>query len=173
MQLYCLTLREDLIQALVSKEHTEEQLKSENLFLREQLRGEQMSKENLEESFTQENELLNTTLESRNMALGDYKKRCAAAEQELDALKSTYNKLQSASMQRISELEHQNEDLSHSKVIKGLGTYSFFCVGLKWLILVSFSSHSQKRRRRCPHFAIASKHYRLISTIVKRYSGTL
>ena len=116
MQLYCLKLREDLIQSLVSKEYIEEQLKSENLFLKEQLRGEQQSKEVLEENFAQESEVLNSSLESKRMELSDYKKRCAEAQRELDTLKANFATLSASSGARISELEHQLDELVAFKV---------------------------------------------------------
>ena len=54
MQLLLLRYREEIISAKVAKEHIEETLKSENMFLKDQLLCEQQEKGNLEEAMTQE-----------------------------------------------------------------------------------------------------------------------
>lgn len=54
MQLLLLKYREEIIQSKVAKEHTEETLKSEIMFLKDQIHAEQQEKNNIEESLSQE-----------------------------------------------------------------------------------------------------------------------
>lgn len=54
MQLLLLKYREEIIQAKVAKEHTEDSLKSEILFLKDQVVSEQQERNTLEETMTQE-----------------------------------------------------------------------------------------------------------------------
>lgn len=54
LQLLVLRLREDVIQAKVAREHTEDTLRSELLFLKDQVLGEQQEKATLEEALSQE-----------------------------------------------------------------------------------------------------------------------
>jgi len=54
MQLLLLKYREEIISAKVAKEHIEDNLKSELLFLKDQLLCEQQEKSNLEEAMSQE-----------------------------------------------------------------------------------------------------------------------
>lgn len=54
MQLLLLKYREEIISAKVAKEHIEETLKSEIVFLKSQVMGEQQEKTTLEETLTQE-----------------------------------------------------------------------------------------------------------------------
>ena len=60
MQLLLLKYREEIISAKIAKEHTEETLKSEILFLKDQLMCEQHERSNLEEAMSQENSQLQT-----------------------------------------------------------------------------------------------------------------
>ena len=54
MQLLLLKYREEIIQAKVAKEHTEETLKSQIMFLKDQVVSEQQEKSTMEETLTQE-----------------------------------------------------------------------------------------------------------------------
>ena len=54
MQLLLLKYREEIIQIKVAKEHTEDMLKSEIMFLKDQIQAEQQEKNNIEESLSQE-----------------------------------------------------------------------------------------------------------------------
>lgn len=54
MQLLLLKYREEIIQAKVAKEHIEESLKSQIMFLKDQVVSEQQEKSNMEETLTQE-----------------------------------------------------------------------------------------------------------------------
>ena len=54
MQLLLLKYREEIIQTKVAKEHTEDMLKSEIMFLKDQIQAEQQEKNNIEESLSQE-----------------------------------------------------------------------------------------------------------------------
>ena len=54
MQLLLLKYREEIIAAKVAKEHTEEKLKSELIFLKDQVVSEQQEKNTIEEALTQE-----------------------------------------------------------------------------------------------------------------------
>ena len=54
MQLLLLKYHEDLISAKVAKEHIEDNLKSEIMFLKDQVVAEQQEKNTLEEALTQE-----------------------------------------------------------------------------------------------------------------------
>ena len=54
MQLLLLKYREEIIAAKVAKEHGEETLKSEQVFLRSQLLSEQEEKQRMEDTLSQE-----------------------------------------------------------------------------------------------------------------------
>ena len=54
MQMLLLKYREEIIQAKVAQEHTEETLKSEIMFLKSQVQAEHQEKTTLEETLTQE-----------------------------------------------------------------------------------------------------------------------
>lgn len=58
MQLLLLKYREEIIAAKVAKEHSEETLKSEQVFLRSQLLSEQEEKQRMEDTISQEISLL-------------------------------------------------------------------------------------------------------------------
>ena len=60
MQLLLLKYREEIIAAKVAKEHGEETLKSEQVFLRSQLLSEQEEKQRMEEALSQEISMLQT-----------------------------------------------------------------------------------------------------------------
>ncbi len=54
MQLLLLKYREEIIASKVAKEHTEETLRSEIMFLKDQVVSEQQEKNNIEETLTQD-----------------------------------------------------------------------------------------------------------------------
>lgn len=116
LQFYCLQLRENLIQALYIKEHLEETLRSENMFLKEQLLGEQQSKENIEKSFSDENETLSVKIQSTESELNDMKKQNNEMKTELELVKNNFNHLSLTSSNRIRELDEKVKDLTGTKV---------------------------------------------------------
>lgn len=116
IQFYCLKLREDLIQTLASKEHIEEELKSEIMFLKEQLKGEVQAKENMEENYSQENDMLRSKYDVKEVELIDTQFRLNELQKELDILKENYSSLSHNSTQKIVDLESQLEKLSEFKV---------------------------------------------------------
>ena len=65
MQLLLLKYREDVIAAKVAKEYSEENLRSEIMFLKDQVVSEQQERSNIEET-------LNTEISELQEALGEY-----------------------------------------------------------------------------------------------------
>ncbi|OTF77846.1 rab GTPase-binding effector protein 1-like protein [Euroglyphus maynei] len=115
LQFYCLQLRENLIQAIYNREHLEETLRSENMFIKEQLIGEQQSRENIEENFSRENEILTSKVHTLESELNDQRKQNEEMKMELDLFKNNFNDLSLSSSNRIKMLEEKVAELSSIK----------------------------------------------------------
>ena len=72
MQLLLLRYREEIITAKVAKDHIEDSLKSQILFLRDQVVAEQQEKSKIEDNLTQENNSLQERLGKSCLPCNDY-----------------------------------------------------------------------------------------------------
>jgi len=72
MQLLLLRYREEIITAKVAKDHIEDSLKSQILFLRDQVVAEQQEKSKIEDNLTQENNSLQERLGKSFLPCNDY-----------------------------------------------------------------------------------------------------
>ena len=72
MQLLLLRYREEIITAKVAKDHIEDSLKSQILFLRDQVVAEQQEKSKIEDNLTQENNSLQERLGKSVLPCNDY-----------------------------------------------------------------------------------------------------
>lgn len=113
MQLLLLRYREEIIKAKVAKEHTEETLRSENLFLKDQIHAEQQEKNNIEESLSQElstlqeklvvQESLKSELERESSVRADLSKKLTETEQTLKSIQAKSKQLINALQQQVAE----------------------------------------------------------------------
>lgn len=62
LQLFCLKLREELIEERAAKEHLDESMKSEVAYLQSQMQSERLSREHVEDQLTEEVNALRTQL---------------------------------------------------------------------------------------------------------------
>lgn len=113
MQLLLLKYREEIIQCKVAKEHTEETLKSEIMFLKDQIHAEQQEKNNIEESLSQElatvqeklvvQESLKSELERESSVRADLSKKLTESEASLKSIQAKSKQLINALRQQVAE----------------------------------------------------------------------
>ncbi|XP_063396040.1 rab GTPase-binding effector protein 1-like isoform X2 [Mytilus trossulus] len=113
MQLLLLKYREEIIQCKVAKEHTEETLKSEIMFLKDQIHAEQQEKNNIEESLSQElatvqeklvvQESLKSELERESSVRADLSKKLTESETTLKSIQAKSKQLIKALQQQVAE----------------------------------------------------------------------
>ncbi|CAL1528515.1 unnamed protein product [Lymnaea stagnalis] len=118
MQLLLLKYREEIISAKVAKEHIEETLKSEIVFLKSQVMGEQQEKTTLEETLSQEISSLQTQvaeLESLKKDLELEATLRAETETKLRESESSLKSIQAKSKQLISKMQERLEEMDKRK----------------------------------------------------------
>ncbi|XP_076452768.1 rab GTPase-binding effector protein 1-like isoform X2 [Babylonia areolata] len=113
MQLLLLRYREEIIAAKVAKEHLEETLKGEQVFLRSQLLSEQEEKQRMEDALTQEIsslqakagqvERLKGEVESERVGRAEVEARCRESEASLKSIQAKSKQLITALQQRVEE----------------------------------------------------------------------
>ena len=113
MQLLLLKYREEIIQTKVAKEHTEDMLKSEIMFLKDQIQAEQQEKNNIEESLSQElstvqeklvvQESLKSELERESSVRSDLEKKLTESELSLKSIQAKSKQLINALQQQVAE----------------------------------------------------------------------
>ncbi|XP_042226187.1 rab GTPase-binding effector protein 1-like isoform X2 [Homarus americanus] len=109
MQLLLLRYREDIIAAKVSKEHLEETLKSEILFLKDQVLGEQHEKNTIEDRLSSEIDQLR-------------KKVCTVESLESQMKMERRSRVESDSQLKDVETRHSEAQLKNQQIIAGLKT---------------------------------------------------
>nr|XP_027232998.1 rab GTPase-binding effector protein 1-like [Penaeus vannamei] len=110
MQLLLLRYREDIIAAKVSKEHLEETLKSEILFLKDQVLAEQHEKNTIEDRLSSEIDQLRekvAVLESVESQMKAERRSRAESDAQLKELENRQSEAQLKSQQIISALKTQ------------------------------------------------------------------
>ncbi|XP_014670140.1 PREDICTED: RUN and FYVE domain-containing protein 1-like [Priapulus caudatus] len=110
---------EELIAAKVSKEHLEETLRGEILFLKDQLHAEQHAKDTIEDTLTQEADTMRQQLgiqSSIKSELEREQKLRKDIEQHLNEAETTKKNIQAKGKQVIQTLQAQLEEQSASKV---------------------------------------------------------
>lgn len=118
MQLLLLKYREEIIAAKVAREHQEETLKSEQVFLRSQLLSEQEEKQRMEETLSQEISTLQTRASLVDKLKIDLEREIASRTElegkyrESDA---TLKSMQAKSKQLIGALQQRLEDAENTK----------------------------------------------------------
>ncbi|XP_025090931.1 rab GTPase-binding effector protein 1-like isoform X1 [Pomacea canaliculata] len=115
MQLLLLKYREEIIAAKVAKEHSEETLKSEQVFLRSQLLSEQEEKQRMEDTLSQEISLLQAKaslldrmkadLERESSQRAEFETKLREAETSLKSIQAKSKQLIGALQQRVEESE--------------------------------------------------------------------
>lgn len=118
MQLLLLKYREEIIQAKVAKEHTEDTLKGEIMFLKDQVLAEQQEKNNIEETLTQDIQALQEKLvvqDSLNSELERESAVRAEMETKLRESEQSLKSIQSKSKQVIQELQRQVQQQSEAR----------------------------------------------------------
>ncbi|XP_005107498.1 rab GTPase-binding effector protein 1 isoform X2 [Aplysia californica] len=118
MQLLLLKYREEIISAKVAKEHVEETLKSEIVFLKSQVMGEQQEKNTLEETLSQEITSLQEKLGELDSAKKDLEKESssrAEAESKLREAEASLKSIQAKSKQLIGKMQERVEEMDKKK----------------------------------------------------------
>ncbi|CAG5124695.1 unnamed protein product, partial [Candidula unifasciata] len=118
MQLLLLKYREEIISAKVAKEHTEETLKSEIVFLKSQVMGEQQEKATLEETLTQEIGALQAKVAEIDVLKKDLEQEAtlrAETETKLREAESSLRSIQGKSKQLISKMQERLEEMDKKK----------------------------------------------------------
>ncbi|BFZ04743.1 hypothetical protein BsWGS_07781 [Bradybaena similaris] len=118
MQLLLLKYREEIISAKVAKEHTEETLKSEIVFLKSQVMGEQQEKATLEETLTQEISVLQAKVAEIDVLKKDLEQEAtlrAETETKLREAESSLRSIQGKSKQLISKMQERLEEMDKKK----------------------------------------------------------
>ncbi|KAK3084568.1 hypothetical protein FSP39_015613 [Pinctada imbricata] len=119
MEMLLLKYREEIIQAKVAKEHTEETLKSELMFLKTQVQAEQQEKTTLEETLTQDINNLQEKLVMQESLKSELERESsvrAEAEAKLRETDQSLKSIQAKSKQLISALQKQLEEESNVRV---------------------------------------------------------
>ncbi|XP_070204148.1 rab GTPase-binding effector protein 1-like isoform X2 [Littorina saxatilis] len=116
MQLLLLKYREEIIEAKVAKQHKEETLKSEQVFLRSQLVSEQEEKQRMEDTLSQEISMLQaksnqmdkmkTDLERESAARAEVETKYRESEASLKSIQAKSKQLIGALQQRVEEAEN-------------------------------------------------------------------
>nr|KAI8753100.1 rab GTPase-binding effector protein 1 isoform X2 [Biomphalaria glabrata] len=118
MQLLLLKYREEIISAKVAKEHTEETLRSEIVFLKSQVMGEQQEKCTLEETLTQEISALQAKVGELEILRKELEKESASKSEVQTKLQESENSLktiQTKSKQLISKMQERLEEMDKRK----------------------------------------------------------
>ncbi|KAK0068772.1 rab GTPase-binding effector protein 1 isoform X2 [Biomphalaria pfeifferi] len=118
MQLLLLKYREEIISAKVAKEHTEETLRSEIVFLKSQVMGEQQEKCTLEETLTQEISALQAKVGELEILLKELEKELASKSEVQTKLQESENSLktiQAKSKQLILKMQERLEEMDKRK----------------------------------------------------------
>ncbi|ESO97854.1 hypothetical protein LOTGIDRAFT_228394 [Lottia gigantea] len=115
MQLLLLKYREEIIAAKVAKEHLEDTLRSEILFLKDQVVSEQQEKNNIEETLTQEIhglqekqacfESIQSELERESAVRAEFETKFRENELALKNLQAKNKQLISVLQQRVEEFD--------------------------------------------------------------------
>ncbi|KAL8599973.1 hypothetical protein ACOMHN_038972 [Nucella lapillus] len=115
MQLLLLKYREEIIAAKVAKDHLEETLKSEQVFLRSQLLSEQEEKQRMEDTLTQEISILQAKagqverlkgeVERESTGRADVEAKYRESEASLKSIQAKSKQLITALQQRVEEGE--------------------------------------------------------------------
>ncbi|XP_064619716.1 rab GTPase-binding effector protein 1-like isoform X2 [Lineus longissimus] len=118
MQLVLLRYREDIIAAKCAKEHIEDTLRSEIMFLKDQVVGEQQERKTIEETLT--NDITNlqeelAILQSVKSELEREAKVRAETEAKLRETDASLKSIQAKSKQLINALQHQVEEQSSAR----------------------------------------------------------
>ncbi|KAK2142195.1 hypothetical protein LSH36_986g00042 [Paralvinella palmiformis] len=119
MQLLLLKYREEIISAKVAKEHIEDNLKSELLFLKDQLLCEQQEKSNLEEAMSQEISQIQHELDKHKglkSELDEIKKLKAELEGKVTSTDCQLRTIQDHNQKTINTLQSQVNELKNSKI---------------------------------------------------------
>lgn len=121
MQLLLLKYREEIIAAKVAKEHSEETLRSEQVFLRSQLLSEQEEKQRMEEALSQEIgalqskagllERVKADLERESVMRSEMETKHREAEASLKSIQAKSKQLIGALQQRVEEGEKTRAQL--------------------------------------------------------------
>lgn len=115
MQLLLLKYREEIIQAKVAKEHIEEKLKSELMFLKAQVQSESEEKKSMEENLTQEINSLQEKVAIQDSIRSELERESsvrAEAETKVRELEHALKGQQAKSKQLIGGLQKQLEEES-------------------------------------------------------------
>ncbi|XP_041347678.1 rab GTPase-binding effector protein 1-like [Gigantopelta aegis] len=130
MQLLLLKYREEIISAKVAKEHTEESLRSEILFLKDQVVSEQQEKTTIEETLTNElhtlqekvacNESIKSELERESAVRAESESKLREAENSLKNVQAKSRQLIQCLQQRVEE--HGNTKAKLESEIQALKT---------------------------------------------------
>lgn len=118
MQLLLLKYREEIIQAKVAKEHTEDSLKSEILFLKDQVVSEQQERNTLEETLTQEINTLQEKLVVQDSLKSELERESTVrsdTEAKLRETDQSLKSIQAKSKQLIHALQQQVEEQSNAR----------------------------------------------------------
>ncbi|KAH9515131.1 hypothetical protein Btru_019283 [Bulinus truncatus] len=118
MQLLLLKYREEIISAKVAKEHIEETLKSEIVFLKSQVMGEQQEKCTLEETLTQEISALQAKVVEMETLSKELEKEIATKSElqvKLQETESSLKTIQAKSKQLISKMQERLEEMDKRK----------------------------------------------------------
>ncbi|XP_060582022.1 rab GTPase-binding effector protein 1-like [Ruditapes philippinarum] len=119
MQLLLLKYREEIIQAKVAKEHTEESLKSQIMFLKDQVVSEQQEKSTMEETLTQEINSLQERLAIQDSIKSEFDREAAVraqAEAKLREMDKALKSQQAQAKQLIGGLKKQLEEQSNARI---------------------------------------------------------
>ncbi|XP_059165915.1 rab GTPase-binding effector protein 1-like isoform X2 [Physella acuta] len=118
MQLLLLKYREEIISAKVAKEHIEETLKSEIVFLKSQVMGEQQEKTTLEETLTQEISALQAKVVELESLKKDLEKEStlrAETETKNRESESALKTIQAKTKQLITKMQERLEEMDKRK----------------------------------------------------------
>ncbi|XP_046374469.1 rab GTPase-binding effector protein 1-like isoform X1 [Haliotis rufescens] len=119
MQLLLLKYREEIIAAKVAKEHTEETLRSEIMFLKDQVVSEQQEKNTIEETLSQELSTLQEKLVCHESVQSELERESsvrAESETKLRETEQSLKSVQAKSRQLINALQQRVEEHERSKV---------------------------------------------------------
>ncbi|XP_060079265.1 rab GTPase-binding effector protein 1-like [Ylistrum balloti] len=118
MQLLLLKYREEIIKAKVAKEHTEDTLKGEIMFLKDQVLAEQQEKTTIEETLTQDIQGLQEKLVVQDSLKSELERESAVraeVETKLRETEQSLKSIQAKSKQLINALQQQVEQQSEAR----------------------------------------------------------
>ncbi|XP_033747222.1 rab GTPase-binding effector protein 1-like [Pecten maximus] len=118
MQLLLLKYREEIIQAKVAKEHIEDTLKGEIMFLKDQVLAEQQEKNTIEETLTQDIQSLQERLVVQDSLKSELERESAVraeAETKLRDTEESLNNIEAESKQSIQALQQRVKQQSEAR----------------------------------------------------------